>query len=211
MKKINIGVASTFLMALAAAACSPDTGAEKGSPLSAEEQQTIESVTNSSFKIVVPTMMNLVKEKVQSVGPAGAVVFCNESVAGMGKKMTEKLATEFKATYGISQFRFGRTSLKIRNPANKPDAVQEEILQAWQTQEQQGGKAEMATRKSGDVLYGMLPIRIASPACLKCHGSEEARDAGAAEVIQARYPEDAAVGYKQDELRGGFWVKAQMH
>ena len=211
MRKINMGIVSTLFITLATAACSPDSETNKTATVSAAEQQTMQEVTNTSFQTVVPAMMKLVSEKVQSEGAAAAVAFCNENVAGMGKEMKDKLEAQFKASNGVSDFSFGRTTLKLRNPKNKPDAVMEEVLKTWLDQEQQGGKAEMVVRKSGDMLYGMKPIRIVSPTCLKCHGTDEARDAEATKVIAERYPQDAAVDYKEDELRGAFWVKARLN
>ena len=210
MRKINIGMASTLFIALATAGCSPDSGAEKGSAVSSAEQQTMEVVTNTSFKTVVPAMMKLVTEKVQSEGAAAAVAFCNENVAGMGKEMRDKLAAQFKESNGVSDFSFGRTTLKVRNPNNTPDAVMKEVLLAWQSEEENGKEAEMVIRKSGNVLYGLKPIRIVSPTCLKCHGTDGTRDAEASKVIKARYPQDAAMDYYENELRGAFWVKARL-
>jgi hypothetical protein len=41
--------------------------------------------------------------------------------------------------------------------------------------------------------------------CLTCHGESLAADV--AEEIKRRYPEDQAIGYKPDELRGIFWLE----
>ena len=47
------------------------------------------------------------------------------------------------------------------------------------------------------------PIRIALPACLKCHGEPISDiDVATSEKIQNLYPADLATGYKLNDFRG---------
>jgi hypothetical protein len=47
------------------------------------------------------------------------------------------------------------------------------------------------------------PIRIAMPACLKCHGSAEKDiDPKTLAIIRQKYPDDLATNYKEGDLRG---------
>jgi hypothetical protein len=43
--------------------------------------------------------------------------------------------------------------------------------------------------------------------CATCHGPTESLSAGVRKEIAERYPTDRAVGFKEGEIRGWFWVE----
>jgi hypothetical protein len=98
----------------------------------------------------------------------------------------------------------GRTSGRLRNPANTPPD--------WTRAPLEGA----AGRKGPDVgplavdLGGkvgvLLPIVIGS-ACLGCHGPAATLQPQVKEALAARYPADRAVDYAVGDFRGFLWVE----
>lgn len=170
----------------------------------------VKAITEQSFKTVVPKLMGTVMTKVEKEGYASAVSFCNENVAGMGKNATEALSAKFSKEYGIKSFRFGRTTEKLRNPDNAPNAAQHYVLEKWEDAEESGEKASPMFIEADGVYYGMMPIRIQTPVCLGCHGTPDKVDQDAMKVIEERYPDDRATGYKLNDLRGAFYVEIEI-
>jgi len=101
----------------------------------------------------------------------------------------------------------GRTSLKVRNPANAPDPRERAVLTEWQQALAAGTAAEdlPVHVETGDEFLWMKPIALEGP-CLTCHGKDLA--APVASAIAERYPEDRATGYALGDLRGAFVVRA---
>jgi len=99
-----------------------------------------------------------------------------------------------------------RTSLKVRNPDNAPDARERAVLELWRNKVEAGtppSALEPFASDSDDFLW-MKPI-VAEPPCLMCHGSDV--PAAVADAIAARYPQDRATGYSAGDLRGAFVVR----
>lgn len=214
MKKLLISI--TISLALSVMACG-EKGNDSQKNTSAMEEiqdasvkETVMTITRESFQTVVPRMMGVVKQKIDEKGYAGAAEFCSENVNEMAKKANGMLTEKFGQEYHTKSFKFGRTSLKLRQPNNAPDAAQTAVLDQWHDGEKAGNKATPRVYKSGDAYYGMMPIRIANETCLKCHGDVETRDAEVYKYIQEKYPDDKAVDFKQGDLRGAFWVKVEL-
>jgi hypothetical protein len=106
------------------------------------------------------------------------------------------VAAQISEQYGL---KIGRTSHKLRNPANAPpewargsvaDQVADPTFLA-------GPNGEMGA---------LLPIRLKAE-CQMCHGPAEMIDDEVQTAISEAYPEDEAVGFGEDDLRGWFWVE----
>ena len=99
----------------------------------------------------------------------------------------------------------GRTSLKVRNPDNAPDAEELRILQEFSRALADGGQnplSEFVTYPDGSARY-MQSIGTQA-VCLLCHGTSLSQEVEA-ELAQ-RYPNDQATGYSEGDLRGAFVV-----
>ncbi len=100
----------------------------------------------------------------------------------------------------------GRTALKLRNPANAPDAWQREVLESFAVELASSADdpaPERLVRLPDGRLRYMRAILTEGP-CLACHGESLAEPVAAA--IDALYPDDAARGFRIGELRGAFTV-----
>ncbi len=131
-------------------------------------------------------------------GPAGAIGVC--------RNQAPALAAEVSREHGCT---IRRTSLKIRNPNNAPDAWERHVLEIFAKEAARGQDparlefAEVVHEKGAPVLRYMKAITVAEP-CLACHGQTLAPAVSAA--LSASYPEDKATGYKKGGLRGAFSV-----
>ncbi len=123
-------------------------------------------------------------------GPAEAVAACRLEAP----RIARRLASD--------EVRLGRTSHRLRNPANvAPDWVAPILASYLEPGAQPAPRA--VSLPDGRAGY-VEPIRL-QPLCLTCHGSELAPEVAAR--IEALYPEDRATGFAVGELRGVFWVE----
>jgi len=128
-------------------------------------------------------------------GPLAAIRVCNEEAPRIAAAAAEH-----------SGAAVGRTSSKVRNPANQPDAHQRGVLAEF-ADAIAAGKIEppperLDTLEDGRVRF--MSAIIMQPPCLACHGAELAAPVAAA--IATLYPEDEARGYGLGELRGAFSI-----
>lgn len=105
---------------------------------------------------------------------------------------------------GLSQdgVRMGRSSHKLRNPANQGPAWVEPLLKRYSTAPTTAGPV-VAALPAGRVGY-VEPIYV-QPQCLACHGESLAPSVAA--QLRALYPEDRATGFAAGDFRGVFWVE----
>ena len=123
-------------------------------------------------------------------GPTNAIAACRVEAP--------KLAAE-ASTGGV---RVGRTSTKLRNPANAPKPWMVPVLERY---------AEGAKEREPSVVFidddtvGYVEPIYAQPLCLTCHGQTIAPEVSA--ELEKLYPEDQATGYAAGDLRGVFWAE----
>ncbi len=107
----------------------------------------------------------------------------------------------------------GRTSLKLRNPDNAPDAWETAVLKAFAERRAAGedGKTleffEVVTQDGQSTLRYMKAIPLGG-VCLKCHGRQVSAEVR--QKIGEYYPEDAATGYGPGEIRGAFTLRKKI-
>jgi hypothetical protein len=123
-------------------------------------------------------------------GPVQAVTACQAK------------APSIAAAHSQGAVRMGRTSDRLRNPANASPEWVEPILAAYLAD-----APDLAPR-SVEIAPGRMgyvePILL-QPMCETCHGTRIAADV--AERITALYPEDAATGFEVGDVRGVFYVE----
>lgn len=114
-------------------------------------------------------------------------------------------APTLTAAAGSETVTVGRSSSKLRNPANAgPDWVQDWL-------QDNGDKRFDEVTGTSDIVDGearlIRPIQVA-PGCLACHGSN--LDAETQSALSAAYPQDQATGYAAGDLRGVVWATAKV-
>lgn len=127
-------------------------------------------------------------------GPSGAISVCAVDAQVLTQKLGREKGVQVK-----------RTSLKVRNPQNAPDAYEKGLLLHLSTLAQEGKLPEETIEEGWQegkkVFRYAKPIKVAPP-CLTCHGDLEKIPVEARQVIQQNYPEDQAVGYQAGDFRG---------
>ncbi len=103
-----------------------------------------------------------------------------------------------------------RISLKYRNPANKPTKQEELILNSFEEKLASGAvfndlvyKKTTTNYKEKTLTYiKAIPVKAV---CLNCHGKNVNNEV--LKQIKINYPNDKAIDYNLDEIRGAFSVR----
>ncbi|NUO07339.1 MAG: DUF3365 domain-containing protein [Candidatus Brocadia sp.] len=103
-------------------------------------------------------------------------------------------------------FKMKQTSMKYRNPANKPDAWEVKQLVSFEKDTSLKDISEIAKLEDGtEVFRLMVPLKIEEP-CLKCHGDPATSPTKDGKDITGRQMEN----YKVGDIRGGISVIVPM-
>ena len=126
-----------------------------------------------------------------AVDLVGSVEYCHEKAIPLTQASSSKSPQVIEVR---------RTSLRVRNPANKPDAREIAMLKEWQKLEAAGKPLPsfaLEPVSENEIRY-YRPLKIETM-CLTCHGAPSGE---LAKTIRTKYPQDKATGYKEGELRG---------
>ena len=124
-----------------------------------------------------------------------ALKYCNKEVKQLISKDNEK------------GFAIKRVSLRPRNKNNYPNLYEKEILEKFNKLSLKDNKklvlehSEIIKDKNNNKFVYVKAIRI-KEVCLNCHGSNINDDLK--KEIQKLYPDDKAINYKLNDIRGAF-------
>lgn len=154
--------------------------------------------SRETVKEFMQTLKQELQASMQEGGPVNAVSVCNLTAPAIAN------------TYSVRNgWEVGRTSLKLRNPDNAPDAWERSVLDAFEERKLAGEDPaqmeyyEVIRRDGGKELRYMKAIPT-SRVCLACHG--EALDSIVKTRLKKLYPHDQALGYREGDIRGAFTV-----
>lgn len=131
--------------------------------------------------------------EMQRGGPSSAVKVCHLSATAVAQDVARK--------QGMAA---GRTSHRLRNPTNAPKAWAAPIVASYAGKPAAGVDGFVVDL--GDRVGLIKPIGV-QPACLACHGPREQIAPAILRELTERYPGDQAVGFKEGDIRGWFWVE----
>lgn len=164
-----------------------------------QKQKTVDSkdeylkkgkeITEASFKALSGQLQGAIAEG----GVQNAIKYCNI----VANPLIDSLSKE----YGVT---IRRTSFNARNPLNRPTDLEMEILIEFANAHKSGKKSDPVIKETdgGEKIY-YQPIYIPNALCLNCHGNPGVSMSQAdLDLIQSLYPEDAATGYQEGDLRG---------
>lgn len=151
--------------------------------------------------IIAKNTFKTFKSNIQTVaakdGLPDVVNFCHDNA----KKLTDSLGK-------VNNVVIKRTSHKLRNDKNEPDADSKAVLDNYLKMQKTKQTLEPVVKKGTDgYVHFYAPIKLKAE-CLKCHGtpgqdvSEEIY-----KLIKEKYPNDTATGFKEGELRGIWDIK----
>jgi hypothetical protein len=136
-------------------------------------------------------LLSHVSEAMKQGGSSYAVEFCNLKASGITDSLDNK--------YNCS---ISRVSVKNRNPDNDLTTDTEKQLWDYFLSVHENRMIHDTVVQSGSMVVYYKPILTAMQACLQCHGQKEQIDKDTYSKIMELYPEDKAIGYEMNELRG---------
>ncbi|MCC7508335.1 MAG: DUF3365 domain-containing protein [Planctomycetes bacterium] len=126
-------------------------------------------------------------------GPVEAVKVCRE----VAQPLTDEAGREVG-------FAVGRTSHKLRNPANAPrDWIKQLVADSAG---KKGAEVKPMLFDLGDRVGVASPI-VAVEMCVQCHGTDEQLKPEVSQILAKQYPDDKARGFAPGDLRGWFWAE----
>lgn len=157
-------------------------------------QKDKEQYTKQGKEIAQATAQRLGGELMKYMKDGGvkkAAPYCNAHA----DELTNEIAKKFNAT-------IKRTSHKLRNEKNAPDAKEQEIIAHFQKliTEGQNTKPVVEVDKDGKPHF-YAPIKLQKK-CTACHGIVgETMKQQSDSIIKTLYPKDKAIGFKEGDLR----------
>ncbi|HET9554698.1 MAG TPA: DUF3365 domain-containing protein [Anaeromyxobacteraceae bacterium] len=112
---------------------------------------------------------------------------------------------EVAAAPDIPGVTVGRTSARLRNPANAPPAWARGYVA--ETDGRQAAAVPPLAFDLGDRVGLLRPIAIRAR-CLRCHAPAEKLSEATRAWLSRAYPQDRALGYALGDLRGFWWAEA---
>ena len=128
-----------------------------------------------------------------SGGPVAAVEVCRTDARTIAESVAKAQGLEL-----------GRTSHRLRSPANAPRAWARPAVDAAA-----GSKAAAEGLKVfdlGDRVGVLRPIGTAE-ACTTCHGAPDQVRKNLGAALAGAYPQDRAIGFAPGDLRGWMWAE----
>jgi len=154
--------------------------------------------SRATVKEFMQTLKQELQGGMQDGGPVNAISVCNLSAPGIAN------------TYSVRNgWDVGRTSLRLRNPANAPDAWERSVLVSFDERKAAGeDPAKMehheVVRQDGVKVLRYMKAIPTAKLCLACHG--ENIDSITRTRLEKLYPDDQALGYKAGDIRGAFSI-----
>jgi hypothetical protein len=121
---------------------------------------------------------------------------------GACSSMAMQMTNEYNAVTTDTKIR--RTALKYRNPKNRPDNTDKEVM--YRLQAVNDGKPVAVDM--GDKYRVYKPLKMKA-SCLLCHGNSSQISPKLKKMIQTKYPHDLAVGFGIGEFRGAVVAEIQ--
>ncbi len=159
----------------------------------------IDQHVTESRKLVQEFTQSLKRELQRGLkagGPTYAIGVCNVNAPTIAAALADE-----------SGWEVGRTSLRIRNPVNAPDAWERHILETFEERLLSGEKAAEieyfeVVQENGDRVFRYMKAIPTAEMCESCHGSN--LDKSVKERLRDLYPMDQARGYHAGDIRGAF-------
>jgi len=179
-------------LSLALAACNPSTP-------SPADQAALDAAKSAATKLGQTVKTRLVGA-LGAGGPQKAVEVCSAEAQDIAKNVQ----TETGA-------RLGRSSTKLRNPADAPPPWVADWLKAQGDTKAENvqGLATVVDTDKGRVARFLKPLAIETP-CLLCHGDPATIAPEVKATLAAKYPDDKATGYALGDLRGAIWAEVDV-
>ena len=160
------------------------------------EQLTQKS--RAAIKMLGGELKATLQASMKANGPVESIAVCNSDAPIISSKVSKDKGLTVE-----------RTSLKYRNPDNKPDAWETSVLEQFEQRKQKGEPVKTMefselTEHDGQKVFRYMKVIPTGEVCLKCHGSNVQQPI--VNKIKSLYPNDMATGFKMGDIRGAFSV-----
>lgn len=162
--------------------------------------EAVQDCRDATARLTSGLMAELTKAMTDG-GAAAALTVCREKAPAIAASVSKEKGLTVR-----------RTALKVRNPENRPDAWEAEVLKEFERR-LAGGEDPASierfdlTEAGGKRILRYMKAIPAKEACLQCHGDPAAMKPEVKAAVAKLYPDDAAVGFRAGDLRGAFSVK----
>ena len=167
--------------------------------LAAHHSDPLLSEARQAAKALGGRLKGEVMKSMKAKGPVGTIDFCSRRAPEIAREVSQQTGWEV-----------GRTSLKYRNPANRPDDWERQVLESFEARKAAGEPVK--TLEHGEVVeldgrkyYRYMKAIPTGKPCLNCHGAEV--KPGVEQALKRLYPEDRARGFKLGDIRGAFTLR----
>lgn len=184
------------------AACS-EPGEEAAAPGPSYDIDALKAEARAAIKDFGTALKTELQNAMSTGGTVAAVEMC--------KLTAPQIAS---ATGERHELEIGRTSHRVRNPANAPDDWEAARLQEFLIAVEQGNApgtldfGAIIETDEGTVFRYMKAIPTGG-LCVACHGQELAPEIG--DILGRLYPEDQARGFEVGDLRGAFTIVRKLN
>jgi Protein of unknown function (DUF3365) len=190
MRAVSIPTLGAMLTAGIALAPHPSAAAPPGVPPEV-------AASRAATRKFGATLKEALQQALQSGGPANGIVVCHDKAG--------QIAADLSQQRGML---VGRTSLKVRNPANAPDNWELAVLKQFEARKAQGEPADkleffaVIDDDQGQKTFRYMKAIPTAALCLNCHGENLNPEVDA--KLKELYPDDTARGFREGDLRGAF-------
>ncbi len=163
-----------------------------------EEDARIAAARVAAMDLAVSLKGQLMRT-INEDGAVAAIPFCHERAPHITQSLSESRG-----------WHVGRTALRVRNPENRPDEWERDVLEKFSQRIENGGAVaeqefwQTCESPEGRQKFRYMKAIAMGEVCLVCHGSNLAPEV--AENIERLYPEDQARGFELGELRGAVTI-----
>lgn len=169
------------------------------SPSWASPAPVLEAEARHAVQALAGALQKEMKTAMDNGGPLAAVASCNAQALPLTSQISQQQGLVIQ-----------RTALRVRNPANSPDAWEQRALEHFLARQQAGETLKGMSfseivEENGQRVFRMLQAIPTQPQCLGCHGDQ--LDAELENKINQLYPNDQARGFRAGDLRGAFSIR----
>lgn len=160
------------------------------------DQQALQDQGKKIASQFFKELVSELRKGMRGGGPVNAIGVCNVEAPKIAARVSAETA-----------WKVGRTSLKLRNPANKPDEWELSVLKKFQAKTEAGENPRdlvysEIVEVDGYKVFRMMKGIPTGGVCLNCHGPNVKPKVR--QKLAELYPEDQATGFAKGTLRGAF-------
>lgn len=158
--------------------------------------------SRAAIKEFAATLKGELQAAMKAGGPTQAISVCQDRAPEIAASISKEKGWDV-----------GRTSLKLRNPANQPDAWELAVLKKFEERKAAGEPVKTIDYSEIVEIDGrqhfryMKAIPTQAP-CLNCHGTDI--NPAVVEKLDKLYPQDKARGFSEGDIRGAFTITQPM-